>query len=215
MFKLVLIGTIIASAVALRHPVNEDHVAEIKKRATSWTPMEVADNPLSKLTVDEIYGMLGAIHAEKNPQIPGAPPTPVNAVTNFDWTTAMKGAVHAIRDQASCGSCWAFGASEELTDRYFIATNGATDVVLSPQDLVSCDPVDMGCNGGWLLAAHNQMERVGIVSDACMPYTSGKGFSGNCPATCTGTGSMTKYKCAKGSVWQAPAGNFDAIKNDL
>ena len=65
MYKLVLIGTILASAFALRHPVNEDMVAEIKKYAKSWTPMEVSENPLSKYTVDEVYGMLGAIPTVK------------------------------------------------------------------------------------------------------------------------------------------------------
>jgi cathepsin B len=32
------------------------------------------------------------------------------------------------------------------------------------------------------------MCRTGIVSDACYPYTSGKGASGDCSKTCTGTG---------------------------
>jgi len=59
------------------------------------------------------------------------------------------------------------------------------------------------------------MEKSGIVSDACMPYTSGKGFSGNCPSTCTGTGSWTKYKCKSGSIYQPGKGAIDAIKTEL
>jgi len=218
MLKLVLIGTIIASAVALRHPVNEDHVAEIKARATSWTPMEVSENPLSKYTVDEVYGMLGTLYplqAPSNAHLVYNPSTPVTLPTDFQSATQWPGCVHAVRDQASCGSCWAFGASEELSDRFCVATGGKTNIVLSPQDLVSCDKVDMGCNGGWLMAAHNQMENHGIVSDACMPYTSGKGISGACPADCTGTGQYKKYYCAKGSPKQIAKGQYDAIKTEL
>jgi len=180
MFKLVLIGTIVASTFALRHPVNEDRVAEIKKYATSWTPMEVSQNPLAQLTVDEVYGLLGSI-PEVAPAFNHDAPINLNAPAEFDSQKQWPNCVHAIRDQASCGSCWAFGATEELSDRFCIHTNGATNVVLSPQDLVSCDGGNMGCNGGWLLNAHVYMQNQGVVSDACMPYSSGKGLSGTCP----------------------------------
>ena len=43
-------------------------------------------------------------------------------------------------------SCWAFSANEVLSDRFSIAKN--TSVILSPEDSVSCDKGNMGCNGG-------------------------------------------------------------------
>lgn len=56
-----------------------------------------------------------------------------------------------IRDQASCGSCWAFGAVEAMSDRTCIASNGKTQVELSAEDLLTCCGFlcGMGCNGGW------------------------------------------------------------------
>jgi cathepsin B len=59
--------------------------------------------------------------------------------TNFDARTQWPNYIHAVRDQQQCGSCWAFGASEAFSDRIAIATNGKINVVLSPEDLVSCD----------------------------------------------------------------------------
>ena len=60
MFKLVLVGTVLATAYGAGHPINQEIVDEIKAKATSWTPMEVDENPLSKLSAEEVKGLLGA-----------------------------------------------------------------------------------------------------------------------------------------------------------
>jgi cathepsin B len=44
---------------------------------------------------------------------------------------------------------------------------------LSPQDMVSCDISNKGCNGGWLDNAWRFLESDGIVAEECIPYTSG------------------------------------------
>jgi len=90
--------------------------------------------------------------------------------------------IHPIRDQAKCGSCWAFGATEALSDRFAIASNGTIDVVLSPQDLVECDTTDTGCYGGYLNHAWKYLTDVGAVSDECLPYTAGNGTVSQCPS---------------------------------
>jgi len=90
--------------------------------------------------------------------------------TSFDSRTKWGNCVHPIRDQAKCGSCWAFGATEALSDRICIASNGSTDVVLAPQDLVSCDWWDRGCNGGILSWAWSHLKSSGAAEDSCMPY---------------------------------------------
>jgi len=87
-------------------------------------------------------------------------------------------------NQKKCGSCWAFSASEVLSDRFSIATNGSDDTVLSPEDLVSCDKTNMGCSGGQLPAAWKYLENTGIVSDKCFPYGAGNGDAPSCEASC-------------------------------
>ena len=78
----------------------------------------------------------------------------------FDARTQWPNFVHPIRNQERCGSCWAFGAVESLADRFAIATN-ATSPVLSPEDLVSCDELSLGCSGGLVNLAWRYLEKEG------------------------------------------------------
>lgn len=73
--------------------------------------------------------------------------------SNFDWRK-QGNCVHSVLNQGQCGSCWAFGATEALSDRFCIASKGSVDVVLSPEQLVSCDSNDYGCQGGKFLKSY-------------------------------------------------------------
>ncbi|VDL92965.1 unnamed protein product [Schistocephalus solidus] len=84
-----------------------------------------------------------------------------------------------IRDQGSCGSCWAFGAVEAMSDRICIHSGGKKVVRISAQDLVSCCgwACGMGCNGGLPEGAWKYWVKHGLVSgglfgsnDTCRPY---------------------------------------------
>ena len=51
-----------------------------------------------------------------------------------------------------------------------------------PQDLVSCDrDEDQGCEGGYVDKSWDYIRDTGIVSEECLPYTSGNGDRGKCP----------------------------------
>jgi len=61
------------------------------------------------------------------------------------------GIYRTIRDQGNCGSCWAFGAVEAISDRICIASNGADQPSISSENLLSCCwTCGMGCNGLFL-----------------------------------------------------------------
>lgn len=52
-----------------------------------------------------------------------------------------------VRDQGSCGSCWAFGTVGPMESVILMAGLAAQD--LSEQYLVSCNTDGWGCDGGW------------------------------------------------------------------
>ena len=84
-----------------------------------------------------------------------------------------------IRDQSDCGSCWAFAATEALSDRICIASQGAKQPFLSADDLLSCCGLScgFGCEGGYPIRAWNYFVKNGVCTgngyyenEGCKPY---------------------------------------------
>lgn len=109
--------------------------------------------------------------------------------SQWDLREAYPHCVHPILNQGHCGSCWAFAASETLSDRFCI--QGNVSIVLSPQHLLSCERYNLGCLMGSLPnLAWDYMKSKGVVTMECQPYYSGNGQN----YACLGT------KCANGST---------------
>jgi len=100
---------------------------------------------------------------------------------SVDWTT-VPNVVTPVKDQGNCGSCWSFSATGAIEGAYGIK-NGkqACSSGFSEQELVSCDNVDAGCNGGWMDDAFAFAMKQGLPTEDNYPYTSGTtGSSGTC-----------------------------------
>jgi len=92
-----------------------------------------------------------------------------NVADSVDWRE--KGSVSDIRDQGSCGSCWAFGSVSALEGLHHIKTGSLE--LLSEQQLVDCSGSygNMGCSGGLRDAAFKYIIDFGIERRADYPYT--------------------------------------------
>lgn len=83
------------------------------------------------------------------------------------WDLKEVGVELPIKNQANCGSCWAFSKSASLESSILAASGKKLD--LSEQELVSCDRSNYGCNGGNLNQSEYQVRHgQGLESD--FPY---------------------------------------------
>ena len=104
--------------------------------------------------------------------------------------------IKEVRDQANCGSCWAFGAVEAMSDRICIHSGQTLQTRVSAQHLLSCcTSCGFGCDGGMPSAAWKYW-LLGITTgdlygdtQYCQPYFLPPcdhhidGSHGACPAT--------------------------------
>jgi len=93
---------------------------------------------------------------------------------SLDWRS--KGAVVGVKDQAQCGSCWAFCTVVACEGAYFLEHN--TLLSLSEQQIVDCDTNDHGCDGGWPSDAMDFIKaNGGLMLEDDYPY---QGYEGSC-----------------------------------
>merc|ERR1719389_1549798 len=89
-----------------------------------------------------------------------------------DWRSWLP----PVKNQAQCGSCWAFSAVGAMEGAHYKATNSV--ISLSEEQLVQCSTVNSGCNGGLMDYAFQYAERTPMVTEDSYPYTSGTGRTG-------------------------------------
>jgi len=190
----------IATAI---NPYTLKIISEVNNKKTTWT---AAPNKFSTYTPEQLKCLTGTavpVHTRYTEQQmkkiqEHKAQSNFTAPESFDARVQWPKCIHPIRDQARCGSCWAFGAAESLSDKFCIASNGSINIILSPQDMVSCDTSNMGCNGGYLDAAWAYLTSDGVVPETCFPYASQEGIEPQCPTTCINNQTITfesvKYK---------------------
>jgi len=76
-----------------------------------------------------------------------------------------------IRDQSACGTCWAFGAVEAISDRY-CTYKVAANLSIAAGDVGFCCDFSCGdgCDGGFPAAAWEYWVDSGAVNEDCYPY---------------------------------------------
>ena len=121
------------------------------------------------------------------------------------------GGVTKVKNQANCGSCWAFSATGAMEGAWFVAHKQLP--LISEQQLVDCDKecmdypgttqkvCDEGCNGGLMPNAFNYAIKNGMETENDYPY---RGVD----QTCKVDKSKIKYHFSK---WVMIDDNEDAM----
>ncbi|GBN46698.1 Cathepsin B [Araneus ventricosus] len=184
--KVLVVLAMVLVAVSARsqpfkriHPLSEKMIEYVNFMNTTW---KAGRNFHEGVTMKYIRGLLGVHkdnHKYRLPSIRHAVPgdLPESFDSREQWPNCPT--INEIRDQGSCGSCWAFGAAEAMSDRHCIHSNGKVNVEISAEDLLTCcDSCGMGCNGGFPGSAWEYWVDKGLVTGGlynshvgCQPYT--------------------------------------------
>jgi len=206
----VALALIAACGTAYAFSEEDEAIRQIRGTA-NW---EAGITSVSHLTQSQKLAMCGAMIEDppKGARIVSAPPT-VGYPESFSWHNIDGNDwMTPVRNQGSCGSCWAFAAVGAVECKINIEENDPTlDVDLSEQHLVaSCCSNCGDCGGGYPTAALKYIQRTGIPDEACYPYKARNGACSPCsdyePYTITKYGFVNndidsfKYALQKGPL---------------
>jgi len=156
-------------------PMEFSFVDEINKQQTTWTATE--NNIFNGMKMSEAIRMAGGRSSARS-----FPPTSKVTrqqfeatkllPTEFDWRNKDgQNFVSPIRNQGTCGSCYAFGSMALYEARERILTNNTVQKVYSTQDIVSCSEYSQGCDGGFpYLIAGKYGQDFGLIEEECFKY---------------------------------------------
>lgn len=155
-------------------PSDIPSITEIEDAASDsgWT---AGTNTIWNLTWAKKVYYLGWLPPDKSEEgrEPTALPGPRRELpSSWDWTSVDgENHVSPVKNQADCGSCWAFAACGVLESLREI--KGKTDCGfddLSEQFVVSCCETAGGCEGGSAPAPANFLRDTGTPDEDCLSY---------------------------------------------
>jgi cathepsin B len=222
--RAIIIFTIVAIATAVlikddsfdafmaRPIIHKEFVDHLNSKANTWRAGLNEGSTVDGATFNQARALCGTL-LEGGRKLPSKTKEHFQAEgfdfmglpTSFDarkqWPYCPS--IQQIRDQSACGSCWAFGAVEAMSDRNCI--NLPKNLTLSAGNMAfCCDECGDGCNGGFPGDAWQYWVDNGLVEEGCYPYPfpscdhhlpksknpcpSQEYDNPNCPTQCTNTG---------------------------
>ena len=143
---------------------------------TSVSSLSISEREKLILSIEEsdIEELHSTLSTKYNINMESIPSSLASIPKSFDWRDEEgKNWITAIKNQRSCGSCWAFATISAVESKFGINRNNPNlNVDLSEQDLVSCGTGS--CNGVSLLFYPSVLNRLiydGTVDESCFPYT--------------------------------------------
>lgn len=156
--------------------INEDLVNKINSARLTWKADLNKNSVVDGMTFEQAKALCGAlpggVELPLKEEVLGDEqvslddlPENFNAISNWPQCPT----IGTIRDQSSCGSCWAFGAVEAMSDRYCIV-NKQNISISSGALTFCCSSCGFGCNGGYPASAWSYWVSYGLPEEGCYPY---------------------------------------------
>jgi C1A family cysteine protease len=216
MKRLSFCVTLLALVVALTLPVNAvDHETTLKalrsEIAATGGDYTVKYSPVCDIPIDELctlkpeWAAASDIMLEDDFGWEKPEPEEVGeglaGVQDLSSTSDFTGYCGSVRNQGSCGSCWAFGSVAAHEGGY--AYQGGSSYNLSEQYLLDCNSSGYSCNGGWFVFYSS-----GLPQESCYPYVA---YKKSCYTGCS------KYAPISGAYYASgyPYPSVSTIKNRI
>lgn len=159
--------------VSARFEIYKKNVGEINRLMRSGElSHEIGVNYMADWTHEEYQRLMGYKSRRTEDPVDTYSPSGLKQIFNYkDWQEL--GFVNPIKDQGSCGSCWAFSAIAPVESDFAISNKTPGDIIdLSEQELVDCSHElgSDGCNGGWMDGAMEYMSKKRVILTSEYPY---------------------------------------------
>jgi uncharacterized protein (TIGR03437 family) len=184
----------------------------IKAKKGKWVAGETSVSRLSPAELKKRLGLNTPTRVGKDKILPKRSYKVDALPVALDWRNNGGNYVTPIRDQGSCGSCWAFATTAGLESSALIAGQTPnTDLDLAEQILLSCSGAGDCEYGGYVESASDFIRDTGLPLEGYDRYTA---TDGNCNDACP-TWTYSTYKIGNWSYVATTSPSVSALKNAL
>lgn len=143
---------------------------QMQAREEGWT-FTVGENPATNYPLEDLCGLREPAGWRETARFVEFTPS-MDLPASYNWCD--EGICTPVKNQGSCGSCWAFATVGPL--ELNIKWKDGQEVDLSEQWLVSCNQEGWGCGGGWWAHDYHEFATdpcggTGTVDEAEFPYS--------------------------------------------
>jgi len=213
LFRLVTLSIFLI--ITLNSPVSADDLKIIQKHINEGkAKWRAGETSISKLPPEERLKYLGLAKSSYTAEM-------IEKTVSEDYITASElpsrldwrdvngvNWISPVKNQSSCGSCWAFAGLGVMESIIAIqADNPTVDINLSEQFVLSCS--EGTCYGWTMYHTLNFLKYSGTVEESCLPYSGSDATS--CFSRCGEWASQNR----KIAAWSWVPNNVDSIKAAL
>lgn len=152
-------------------PVNDQNlILHVNRNAKTWKAAPSAF--FEGWTIGDVKTLQGtSVSAVANnvaPCVVPETPTPDSFDAREKWPQCFG---YRLYNMGNCTASWAITAASTLSNRFCVSSpQEYQHLMLSPQQLLSCDAQNRGCGGGDIDTTWKYIQREGLVSEQCFSY---------------------------------------------
>jgi C1A family cysteine protease len=121
-----------------------------------------------------------------------------NEMEGLDYAMALPtsytGYYTSIKNQGSCGSCWAFAIIGSFEGSYKRKTGSSPN--FSEQYILDCNTQGYSCSGGYFSAQNMNASPYGARNESCYPYVA---YKKSCSSSCSYVARISSWAYISGS----------------